>query len=105
MRDEEYDCQRCGACCVGLDVPLSPGEETYFEARPGLRALTVLYRRPTWWVRFMARDQATGRCLALEGAHSDCRCAIYEDRPEICRAMEPGSEACLAARRQQGMER
>jgi uncharacterized protein len=89
-------CQACGACCA--------------------------YSR--WWPRFTVEDDdeialippyliddtAGGmrcdgdRCLALDGEVGVATgCAIYEDRPAVCRACQPGDEECLTARRRHGL--
>ena len=42
-----------------------------------------------------------GRCLALRGRIGGrVRCTIYEHRPAACRKVEPGSERCMAHRRE-----
>lgn len=44
------------------------------------------------------------RCSALTGRVGvSTSCAIYVDRPEVCRACEPGDGACLMARRRFGL--
>lgn len=46
----------------------------------------------------MWKDGA-GRCGALQGElRRNCSCAIYGQRPEVCREFEAGSEECLEAR-------
>jgi hypothetical protein len=37
-----------------------------------------------------------GRCVALERRGERVACAIYERRPEICRALERASPGCAA---------
>jgi Fe-S-cluster containining protein len=40
------------------------------------------------------------RCSALQGEVGvTVSCAIYRDRPEVCRSCEPGDDACRMARR------
>jgi Fe-S-cluster containining protein len=98
------DCQRCGACCVGLDVLLTDAEADRFEADPRLVALTTLHVRggaPA--LRFMRRDPRTDRCVALEGPLGACRCGIYAERPALCRDFAAGSPDCLAARKRRGL--
>ena len=47
--------------------------------------------------RFMKMKH--GHCVALSTAIPNrFLCTVYEDRPELCRALEPGSVACLEAR-------
>ena len=103
--DKAFDCCSCGACCcVGLDVLLMPDEARYFQAHSELLALTLEHQRvaaPSLW--FMKKD-TTGRCVALTGALGDCYCTIYDRRPSLCRELEPGTEHCLAARRQMGYQ-
>ncbi|MEW6197594.1 MAG: YkgJ family cysteine cluster protein [Planctomycetota bacterium] len=98
-----YDCQTCGACCVGLDVLLTDAEADAFERDPELVRLTTLYQ-PTASpaVRFMKRHPQTDRCLALEGPLERCRCRIYARRPMLCRALQAGSPDCEQARARTG---
>lgn len=97
------DCVLCGRCChhgpstVHL---LEPDESRLLERSGGedlLRRLTVLDDRPPGW-RFVRN---TGeRCAALDvSAPGRYPCAIYDVRPDDCRIVEPGSPACLEARR------
>lgn len=45
-----------------------------------------------------------GRCIALRGVIGEhVRCAIYEDRPRVCREFEPGNEMCLWCRKREGL--
>jgi hypothetical protein len=70
------------------------------EERMGelLRAeYTVLEARPPGF-RFVKNDGA--RCNALDvSVPGSFPCRIYERRPDDCRIVEPGSPACLQARR------
>lgn len=62
-----------------------------------LRRLTVLDDTPPGW-RFMKNDGE--RCAALDvSATGRFPCAAYDVRPDDCRLVEPGSPACLEARR------
>jgi hypothetical protein len=97
-----YDCQKCGACCATFDVPLDAEDEPRMRAAGLLDALTFPYERPAWSVRFLKRDATSGRCLALVGPLGACACTIYPCRPNLCRALEPGSEHCHEARRKHG---
>jgi Fe-S-cluster containining protein len=48
------------------------------------------------------RRDSSGRfvCAQLDGEPGGaCGCRIYESRPEACRRLEPGSVACVDARR------
>jgi Fe-S-cluster containining protein len=101
----EFDCQACGACCATFDVWLMEGDRDRFERSARLLPLTVIHRPGTatseW--RFLARDEKTGHCRALEGPLGKCRCTIYDDRPTLCREFEAGSEDCLEARQKHGI--
>jgi Fe-S-cluster containining protein len=98
------DCQRCGACCVGLDVLLTDAEAERFESRLRLLALTRLHAHSSAPpLPFMKRDPTSDRCMALQGALGQCACGIYDERPALCRAFAAGSADCQSARRQHGL--
>ncbi len=99
-----YDCQSCGACCATYDVLLMGTDLDRFEADPSLLALTTPYEKLAGvQARFMRREAATGRCVALRGPLHACACSIYADRPMLCRELEVGSPHCLAAREAFGL--
>lgn len=99
----EFDCQRCGACCIGLDVLLLEAEVDAFERDARLRPLLREHPRVAALpLYFMRRDPRTDRCTALAGPQHACRCTIYAQRPTLCRALEAGSEPCREARRKAG---
>jgi Fe-S-cluster containining protein len=97
------DCVACGRCCHHgpSTVHLLESDEARVLARADgeaiLRRLTVLDPRPPGW-RFLRN---TGyRCAALDVSRAGrFPCAIYDVRPDDCRIVEPGSPACLEARR------
>jgi hypothetical protein len=62
-----------------------------------LELYTALDDKPPWF-RFVknAGDVCGGLDVSVPGRYP---CAIYESRPEDCRIVEPGSPACLEARR------
>ena len=97
------DCVDCGRCCHHSPRTvhfLEPDDE-----RMGKRLLeiyTELEVRPPGF-RFMKNGTTADgeRCCAgldvsVPGKYP---CAVYEVRPEDCRIVEPGSPACLEARR------
>src|SRR5579859_1666817 len=92
------DCVACGRCChhPPSSVSLLEVDEARFDA-PTLRRLTVIDPRPPH-LRFLRNED--GRCIALDdatpGRHA---CAVYDARPDGCRALEPDSPACREARR------
>jgi hypothetical protein len=66
------------------------------EARLDARALpltTVVDGR-----RFMRFQPPSGACAALVEDGNRLLCSIYDQRPDACRWLVPGSGPCLAAR-------
>ncbi len=97
------DCVRCGRCCHHgpKTVHLLETDDARVLSHPGgaeiLRRLTVLDSRPPGW-RFV--DNTGDRCAALDvTVPGRYPCSIYEVRPDDCRLVEPGSRACLDARK------
>lgn len=46
------------------------------------------------------------RCRALAGVVGQAtRCSIYQVRPDVCRACQPGDDACTMARESYGLAR
>lgn len=92
------DCVACGRCChhgprtVHL---LEADEERMGKKR--LEIYTELDAKPPGF-RFVKNTGERCACLdvSVPGRYP---CAIYEVRPEDCRIVEPGSPACLEARR------
>ena len=87
----EFDCLTCGACC------------SYSREWPrfSLETEEELARIPPALVDdSLSRMRCTGdRCDALSGEiGKKVACTIYEIRPHICRACEPGDPECLTAR-------
>jgi Fe-S-cluster containining protein len=97
------DCVACGRCChhAPSTVHLLDVDEARVLGRPDgdaiLTRLTVLDERPPGW-RFVRN--AGHRCEALDvSVPGRFPCSIYDVRPDDCRIVEPGSPACLEARR------
>ncbi len=92
------DCVACGRCCHHGPNTVHLLEAD--EARMGgelLAEYTFVSSKPPYF-RFI-KNEGT-RCGGLDAStpgHYPCR--IYERRPEDCRIVEPGSPACLEARR------
>lgn len=89
-------CQSCGACCAySADWPRfwTETDEEIARIPAGL----------------VAEDGAAmacdgDRCRALRGEIGIAtHCAIYDRRPEVCRACEPGDDACRMAREHYGL--
>lgn len=89
-------CQSCGACCaysrewprftMETDAAIARIEDKYVDAGLG-------------------RLRCDGdRCSALLGEIGiSTACAIYPVRPDVCRACEPGDDACRMARSKFGL--
>jgi len=108
-RPPTLDCTRCGACCTNTAENRAEQFIDYVEvrARDALLARPELVRRLVVYngdgVPHLRLDPA-GRCLALRGGIGRrVRCTIYEQRPTACHRVEPGSERCLAHRREHGL--
>lgn len=98
------DCVTCGVCCSSLlCVGVRPGEEPDRELT---WSVTKSDDEGEWEVDlYLRRDEETLACAQLEGnlgEHATCR--IYEDRPQMCRDFDAGSDRCHALRRAYGIE-
>lgn len=93
----DLDCLACGACCHEANVELAGPDLARWKkaGREELGAANYVRRRRDGKV--VLRFAKDGRCQHL--GH-DNGCAIYELRPDNCRAFPVGSECCLAAREQ-----
>ena len=103
---ENYDCTACGACCFGKRdyvqvfahdaARLGPARTAELVAPP-VGVIPASVGREAEPKRFMKMTH--GHCTALSTAVPNrFLCTVYEDRPVLCRALEPGSAACLEAR-------
>ena len=64
--------------------------------------LAVEVTGSTW--RMRGTDHVPTRCAALVGRIGErASCGIYEWRPNPCRELEPGSDACGKARARHGL--
>jgi len=104
------DCTRCGACCTNPDENRAEGFVDYVEVLPrdALFSESRLLRRLVVYNADGAahlRLDASGRCIALRGRLGHrVSCTVYEHRPTACRKVEPGSERCLAHRRERHLD-
>lgn len=99
-------CDPCGACCREAFDTVPVTEEDV--ARLGTHRDLVRVHEDGW--RDLCRVPSPlgrgTRCAALRGDGSPegpFRCVVYAVRPGNCRDLEPGSEACLTARRRVGI--
>ena len=104
--DEKYDCTTCGACCYGRrdyvqvfadDTERLGAARTAELVAPAVGEIPASIGRESEPKRFMKMTH--GHCAALQtDVPNRFLCAVYEDRPLLCRALEPGSAPCLEAR-------
>lgn len=101
-----YDCVSCGRCCYGqrnyvqvfaADAARLGAARTAELVAPAIGELPASEGRKSEPLRYLKMTH--GRCAALD-THIAGRfsCAVYDDRPILCRAFAPGSSACLEAR-------
>jgi uncharacterized protein len=97
------DCLTCGACCAYfhevavLDIDPTPRRLTW-----AVWETEAIAGPKTRWLR---REPFEGHCIAFAGRVGHrASCAIYELRPNSCRAFEAGSDRCHAVRRIYGIE-
>jgi Fe-S-cluster containining protein len=89
-------CLTCGACCSYSD------EWPRFSTESD----EALARIPARFVdTSLARMRCIGaRCAALVGTVGEATsCAIYDLRPDVCRACLPGDDECRLARARHGL--
>lgn len=88
------DCQSCGACCA------------YSESWPAFIGSRDSEDIPEEYIDAdNARMLCFGkRCAALTGEiGSRAACAVYAQRPLVCREFQAGSDDCLMVRRSFGL--
>jgi Fe-S-cluster containining protein len=85
------DCQSCGACCAySREWPrFTLEEDAVIDLIPA-----ALIAENGSGMRCIGN-----RCAALLGEVGVATaCGIYDQRPDVCRACQPGDDACLMAR-------
>ena len=109
---KNYDCTTCGACCFGKrdyvqvfadDVARLGPARTAELVAPAIGEIPASFGRESEPQRYMKMTH--GKCKALSTVVSNrFLCTVYEDRPMLCRALEPGSAPCLEARAYRGVD-
>ena len=95
---ETFDCVTCGACCFSRNpryLVLLPEDEAAGRRLPPSSLFTAEGRTYV--------DYSCGHCVHLQLGEGKAVCAVYEDRPEACRAFRAGSFECGKARRANGI--
>ncbi len=93
-----FDCTACGACCFG-------GSDRYVALMPQDRRRAIPESATIQIEGRSYMRMACGHCAQLTvTAQGQTLCAIYEDRPETCRAFRAGSFECLKARQHRGAQ-
>ena len=115
----DIDCQKCGLCCLANRgqkgfVPIAVADYkkiprvkrksitklTFFEQVLDQRLRGFDYLIDTKYVECGDGTPKTG-CVFLDGSvGKDCHCAIYQERPEICKTgIVPGDKWCKYLRK------
>ena len=103
---DDYDCQRCGACCVSdfesvdyVHVSLEEAEAFWEQDLGNLLYEERTYGSPALSLRTASDSCGNCRCIALAGTvGKSVSCSVYEIRPKVCRSFEPGTDVCDYAR-------
>lgn len=94
-------CTACGACCASFRVDFSV-HELLSQGGTVPDGLTVEVTDHT--CRMRGSDHTPPRCAALTGRLGErVACGIYEWRPNPCRELDAGSDACHRARLRHGL--
>ena len=97
----KYDCDGCGACCLGY--LLVEADMTDLLREP--RLLEADQHRSGWSFDTAVRDlEEEDRCLLIAGVDrcpflsAENRCLIYPTRPNACVGMQAGDGQCQQVR-------
>ena len=101
-------CDQCGACCKGHLIVEAYDLDLLRE--PHLAAADIgEWTREMSYQTLMAELEQDGKCLIIAGGQEckflrgDNSCAIYPTRPNVCVALEPGSDQCDEVREAEGL--
>ena len=93
-----FDCTSCGACCFG-------GHDRYLAILPEDQDRKIPESVTTRIEGRRYMTMSCGHCAQLTlTPEGQTLCAIYETRPEACRAFRAGSFECLKSRQHRGPE-
>ncbi len=110
VADAEYDCRKCGACCVQMG-PYDGTAYVYLDKAEvnRMRSLGLPVVRTAMGASCLGaapHKGAGGRpaCVACQGKlGGGCKCSAYTDRPSVCREFENGGTLCREARELAGL--
>ena len=100
-------CDQCGACCKGHLIVEAYDLDILREPRLVSDDMSERTRGMTQEL-LMAELEQEGKCLVIAAAEQ-CKflrkntCDIYPTRPNVCVALEPGSDQCEQAREAEGL--
>lgn len=98
-RPTALDCRDCAACCRdATDGRVLVGAADLVRWRREGRRDILESLVPGHFSRKAFAERSDGACAHLGTEDRPNDCAIYETRGESCRAVEPGSRACLEYR-------
>jgi uncharacterized protein len=98
---EPHPCLSCGACCAAFRVDFSVHE---LDEMGGCVPSGLAVEVTGSICRMRGTDHVPIRCAALSGQIGvKAACGIYEWRPNPCRELEAGSDACARARARHGL--
>lgn len=103
MTSENYECDKCGACCRKLIVEIDH-IDVVREPRL-LPVVTLLDGHGS--IKFDSEWEKQYHLACADPCPMlgvDNLCSIYPTRPNVCIAMEAGSDQCQEAREAAGLE-
>jgi Fe-S-cluster containining protein len=84
------DCQECGACCFAPhDQHVRVMGDDHARLTPDEQARLVVWIGNRAWLRM-----EDGHCAALAVVDGRWTCGVYERRPQLCRDLTRGGDAC-----------
>jgi Fe-S-cluster containining protein len=87
-----YDCLKCGACC---SASKSGAMASLTEEDAELLDRNLVSRNGALTMAAKVNGQGHTVCAAYSGdVGVGGRCSIYDDRPLVCQAFEPGGDDC-----------
>jgi Fe-S-cluster containining protein len=93
------ECTACGTCCFStLPEYVRVFGVDWDRMDDAARALTDFRGNRC----FMRIEDGHCTALRLDPAGPRFTCAVYEQRPDVCRALERGSGVCLGERHEKG---